>query len=80
MAELVTLFAYLYRRQVAAGTSVRLRSQRGLGLFVGAGARIIEEQEKKVIALPLRHLGFGITRSVSVSAFSGERRASAWIS
>jgi len=57
VAELVTLSTYLHPRQVAAGNECEVEvPNEDLGRFVGAGARVIEEQEKKAIALSLRSI------------------------
>jgi hypothetical protein len=45
-------------------------SNEDLCAFVGTCAGVVEEQEKKVIALPLCTLEVGAARRASISAFS----------
>jgi hypothetical protein len=60
VAELVALSTYRYPRKVPTGDvgEVEIPDQ-DLGSFVGAGACVVEEQEKKVIAPALRALEIG---------------------
>ena len=71
MAKLVALSTYLYRRKVAAGNVREVEvSNEDLCGFVGTCAGVVEEQEKKVIALPLCTIEVGGREEASISAFS----------